>query len=74
MHFASNNGHVNVINVLLQNGADQSIKNSNHKTAEEIAVSHEVANVIMQFPQLQLKMHKKCVFFIQTNCVIHFKL
>ena len=43
---ASQNGHKEVVEILLQNGADPNIRNENNKTASEIAKNTEISFLI----------------------------
>jgi len=43
---AAEKGHKEVVEILLQNGADPNIKNYENKTASEIAKNQEIASLI----------------------------
>lgn len=49
LHLACENGHLNVVTVLLMHGADKSIKNKNGKTALDIAKEKEFQTIVNMF-------------------------
>jgi len=49
---ASANGHTDVVKVLLDKGADTSLKNESGKSATEVAANDEIRNLISRISKL----------------------
>jgi ankyrin repeat protein len=47
--FAAQNGHSQIVELLLRNGADENIKDNNNKTALDHAMNEQVRNTISTF-------------------------
>lgn len=46
IHYASKNGHVEVIEMLLKYGANVNVKDSRNKTALDVAINNDVAKIL----------------------------